>query len=89
MDAPAARARELVELLKGQIARRQYTVGVIGLGYVGLPLVLRFAEAGFTVLGFDIDGKKVTTLNAGGSYIRQIGPERVEPLILAAPRKRR
>ena len=83
MDAPAARARELVELLKGQIARRQYTVGVIGLGYVGLPLVLRFAEAGFTVLGFDIDGKKVTTLNAGGSYIRQIGPERVEPLIRA------
>jgi len=67
--------------LKRQIERREYTVGVIGLGYVGLPLVLRFAEAGFAVLGFDIDPDKIDKLNAGVSYIRQIGSDRIEALV--------
>jgi len=48
-------------------------VGIIGLGYVGLPLALRFSEAGSQVLGFDIDASKVQTLMAGRSYIRHIG----------------
>jgi UDP-N-acetyl-D-glucosamine dehydrogenase len=48
-------------------------VGIIGLGYVGLPLALRFAEAGSSVLGFDIDATKVQNLNKGKSYIRHIG----------------
>jgi UDP-N-acetyl-D-glucosamine dehydrogenase len=48
-------------------------VGIIGLGYVGLPLALRFAEAGSAVLGFDIDAAKVQNLNKGKSYIRHIG----------------
>ena len=68
-------------ILKRQIERREYTVGVIGLGYVGLPLVLRFADAGFTVLGFDIDPDKIEKLNAGVSYIRQIGSDRIEALV--------
>ena len=68
-------------ILKRQIERREYTVGVIGLGYVGLPLVLRFAEAGFAVLGFDIDPDKIDKLNAGVSYIGQIGSDRVEALV--------
>jgi len=53
-------------------------VGIIGLGYVGLPLALRFAEAGAVVLGFDIDATKVQSLNAGKSYIRHIGDESVK-----------
>ena len=68
-------------ILKRQIERREYTVGVIGLGYAGLPLVLRFVEAGFAVLGFDIDPDKIDKLNAGVSYIRQIGSDRIKALV--------
>ena len=53
------------------------TIGVFGLGYVGLPLVLRYSEIGFKVLGFDIDEAKVTTLNAGKSYIGHITSKKV------------
>jgi UDP-N-acetyl-D-glucosamine dehydrogenase len=67
--------------LKGRIAGRDYTVGVIGLGYVGLPLVRRFGEAGFRVLGFDVDAAKVEQLNAGRSYIQHIPAEELAPLI--------
>ena len=67
--------------LKQQIERREYTVGVIGLGYVGLPLALRFAEAGFSVLGFDVDSDKVDKLNAGVSYIRQISSDRIDGVV--------
>lgn len=67
--------------LKNRMARRDYTVGVIGLGYVGLPVLLRFWEVGFRVIGFDIDPRKVKQLNAGESYIRHIGCERVSPLV--------
>ncbi|HUK31771.1 MAG TPA: NAD(P)-binding domain-containing protein, partial [Candidatus Acidoferrum sp.] len=47
-------------------------VGVIGCGYVGLPLGLRFAEAGHRVIGFDVDKSKVEMLNRGDSYIQHI-----------------
>jgi len=70
-----------VELLKTRIARRDYTVGVIGLGYVGLPLVLRFGEVGFRVIGFDVDEAKVKQLNAGGSYIQHVPGSRVQTLV--------
>ncbi len=60
-----------------RIDDRTATVGVIGQGYVGLPLALVFVEAGFSVLGFDVDPEKVAALNRGESYIRHIGPERV------------
>ncbi len=58
--------------LLGRIATRSAVVGICGLGYVGLPLSLRFAAAGFRVLGFDIDAAKVEALNAGRSYIGHI-----------------
>ena len=58
-------------------SRLATTVGVIGLGYVGLPLALLFEDAGFPVLGFDVDREKVDSLAAGRSYIRHIGDERV------------
>jgi UDP-N-acetyl-D-glucosamine dehydrogenase len=59
------------------VRRRTLRVGVIGLGYVGLPLALLFEEAGFPVLGFDVDPKKTEALNRGESYIRHIGVERI------------
>ena len=59
------------------ISNRSCTIGIIGLGYVGLPLGLVFCEAGHRVLGFDIDSEKISQLSAGTSYIRHIGPSRV------------
>src|SRR5262250_605199 len=58
--------------LKSKIEQRQARVAVIGLGYVGLPLALLYSERKFPVTGFDIDERKVSTLNSGGSYIFRI-----------------
>jgi len=63
--------------LLARIAAKTARIGVIGQGYVGLPLALVFAEAGFGVTGFDIDPVKVTAINRGESYIKHIGPARV------------
>jgi UDP-N-acetyl-D-glucosamine dehydrogenase len=65
------------EQLLQKIQSKAATVGVIGLGYVGLPLALVFEEAGFPVLGFDVDAKKPDALLRGESYIKHIGPDRV------------
>jgi len=59
----------------------QLRVGIIGCGYVGLPLALRFAEAGHRVTGFDTDPKKVTMLNAGKSYIEHIRQEKIQQYV--------
>jgi UDP-N-acetyl-D-glucosamine dehydrogenase len=59
------------ELLR-RIQSREAVVGIVGLGYVGLPLMLRFCEVGYKVLGFDIDEAKVAALNSGRSYIAHI-----------------
>ena len=67
--------------LKERIRSRDYIVGVIGLGYVGLPLVLRFGEVGFRVIGFDVDVAKIKQLNDGVSYIRHIDSARVAELV--------
>jgi UDP-N-acetyl-D-glucosamine dehydrogenase len=64
------------ELFK-KIQDKTALVGVIGQGYVGLPLALVFCEAGFTVTGFDLDAKKVEAISRGESYIKHIGPGRV------------
>ncbi len=58
--------------LEAKLREKAATVGVIGLGYVGLPLARAFATAGFRVLGFDLDTAKVQKLNRGESYIKQI-----------------
>jgi UDP-N-acetyl-D-glucosamine dehydrogenase len=63
--------KKLLEKIKS----REAIIGIIGLGYVGLPLMLRFCETGYKVLGFDIDKNKVEELNAGRSYIEHIPPE--------------
>ena len=70
---PHTRLRAFLEKCES----RKAVVGILGLGYVGLPLALRFAEAGFPTLGFDIDPAKVEALNEGRSYIKTVGAERV------------
>ncbi len=60
------------ERLIKKIKNRQSVIGIVGLGYVGLPLMLRFTEMGFAVLGFDIDEVKVAKLGSGESYIGHI-----------------
>ena len=61
-----------------KIENRQARIGIVGMGYVGLPLSLLFSEARFRVTGFDIDANKVNTLNQGGSYIVRIPAAQVE-----------
>src|SRR5262245_1344702 len=63
---------DLLTSLLTRIQNRTATVGIIGLGYVGLPLARAFTAAKLRVLGFDIDPMKVAKLNAGRSYIKQI-----------------
>ncbi len=71
------------DLLLSKIADRKAIVAVAGLGYVGLPLAVEFAEAGFRVLGLDVDESKVRTLNAGRSYIDDVPPDSVSRLVEA------
>jgi UDP-N-acetyl-D-glucosamine dehydrogenase len=69
------------ERLAALIAARSARIGVMGLGYVGLPLARAFAEAGFTVLGFDTDPEKRRHLLAGRSYLKHIAAESLTPLV--------
>ena len=59
------------QLLK-RIAERQARIGIVGLGYVGLPLAVAFAEEGFTVVGVDLDARKVAALQRGESYVEDV-----------------
>lgn len=69
--------------LQDKIANRTAKVGLIGLGYAGLPLAVAFAEAGFQVIGIDLQDARVDALNRGESYIGDIPAERVAALIAA------
>ncbi len=71
---------KILEELTGKIKDKSAKIGVIGLGYVGLPLVLRFCEEGFTVTGFDVDATKVTALCEGKSYIKHIPSASIEKI---------
>ena len=64
--------------LKSKIQQREARIGIIGLGYVGLPLALLYSEEKFKVTGFDIDARKVDTLRKGGSYIYRIAAEEIQ-----------
>jgi UDP-N-acetyl-D-glucosamine dehydrogenase len=63
--------------LIGRLESKDAVIGIVGLGYVGLPLMLRYNEIGYRVLGIDIDAGKVEKLNAGRSYIEHISSERI------------
>ena len=66
------------EQFKSKVQDRTARVGIIGLGYVGLPLALLFSDQKFAVTGFDIDARKVSTLSEGGSYIQRILPAEIQ-----------
>ena len=68
---------DLIEKIKNKSAN----IGIIGLGYVGLPLGLEFANKGFNVLGFDVDENKIKYLMRGESYIKHIGSEKIKKTV--------
>ncbi len=70
----SARTSEPKHLIETCEAR----IGIVGMGYVGLPLALLFSEERFSVTGFDIDARKVEKLNQGGSYIVRIPADLIQ-----------
>ncbi len=80
MQSTAASA---VQTLEEKIKSRTARVGIIGLGYVGLPLAMEFAKAGFPVTGIDIQQSKVAQLNRGESYVQDVAAEVLGPLVEA------
>ena len=70
---PSATRAHLLE----RIAERDVQIGIIGMGYVGLPLAVAFAEAGFRVCGIDVDARKVEDVSAGRSYVEDISSDRL------------
>jgi len=77
----AAGAREAALIAKAK--DRSALIGIVGLGYVGLPLAVEFAEAGYTVLGFDVTRRVVDGINAGRSHVQDIPSERLARLVKA------
>jgi UDP-N-acetyl-D-glucosamine dehydrogenase len=71
------------EELRRKIETHSAHVGVVGLGYVGLPLVVEFAHAGFCVTGIDVQQSKVDAINRGESYIQDIPTSALEPYVKA------
>ena len=67
--------------LLGKLEDRSALVGIVGLGYVGLPVATSFAAAGYKVLGVDTDGSRVARLRAGNSYIRDVADDQIEELV--------
>ena len=78
-SSAASAAQTLEEKIKSRTAR----VGIIGLGYVGLPLAMEFAKAGFPVTGIDIEPSKVAQLNNGESYVQDVAPDVLGSLVEA------
>jgi UDP-N-acetyl-D-glucosamine dehydrogenase len=72
--------RNLAGELKRRIKSREASIGVIGLGYVGLPLAVEFAEAGFRVTGIDLDGQKIAGLRAGRSHVEDVPSDTIARL---------
>src|SRR5579871_4197230 len=69
------------EDLRRKIESRTARVGIVGLGYVGLPLAVEFAEAGFEVTGIDLQAAKVDSINHGRSYIQDVSTENLTRLV--------
>jgi UDP-N-acetyl-D-glucosamine dehydrogenase len=67
--------------LERKIRDKTARIGIVGLGYVGLPLAVEFAQAGFRVVGIDVDARKVRSINAGVSHIEDVASERLKPLV--------
>src|SRR5512146_1083572 len=67
--------------LRTKIENGSAVVGVIGLGYVGLPLMRAFNLAGHRVIGFDVDGRKIELLKKGENYLKHLGPDFVTVMV--------
>ena len=72
---------EMKDALLKKLNDHQAVIGIVGLGYVGLPLILRFIEVGYKVIGFDIDPEKVQALKQGRSYIKHIAADKIASII--------
>jgi UDP-N-acetyl-D-glucosamine dehydrogenase len=75
------RSSPVIQAFNRRVSNRKARIGVIGLGYVGLPLACEFAKAGFHVTGFEIDTKRVAALNAGRSYIQDVPTGELRDLV--------
>ncbi|MDI7275482.1 MAG: hypothetical protein QME94_05855, partial [Anaerolineae bacterium] len=78
MSTPAQR-RDLMDLQE-RIDSSTAAIAVIGLGYVGLPLAVAFAEIGFPVVGIDVDEARIAAINRGESYLGDIAPAQIAAL---------
>src|SRR4051794_5435637 len=74
-------SNEHYQTLRGKLDARSARVGVVGLGYVGLPLAVEFARAGFVTTGIDLDARKVDAINQGASYIPDVSGVEVARLV--------
>lgn len=81
MTKGAKRISKTLDDLSEGIQQRKITAGIVGLGYVGLPLAMEFVGAGYNTLGFDVDPAKIAKLKKGQSYIHHIGEERVREIV--------
>lgn len=81
MPEVQAAAETTARILEEKIRTRRARIGIVGLGYVGLPLAVEFAKAGFSVTGIDISEDKVKRVNAGDSYVGDIPSSTLGPLV--------
>ena len=88
-DTALTDLKKTILTLLTKINSKSANIAVIGLGYVGLPLVIEFCRAGFHVTGFDVDEQKIALLRQGKSYIKHISATTIAPLVLPLPRRER
>jgi UDP-N-acetyl-D-glucosamine dehydrogenase len=81
MDATGTGHKTNAEVLTAKIRSREARVGIVGLGYVGLPLGVEFAKTGFSVTGIDVSAAKVEQINAGESYVLDVPTPTLKPLV--------
>jgi UDP-N-acetyl-D-glucosamine dehydrogenase len=79
--ATSAESPTVAQLLEEKIRTRQAKVGIVGLGYVGLPLAVEFAKAGFTITGIDLSDSKIARINASDSYVGDVPNTVLAPLV--------
>src|SRR4051812_28850560 len=77
----STRQSSAADKLKDRILQKKAQVGVLGLGYVGLPLAVEFAHAGFEVIGIDVQQSKIDQFNSGHSYVKDVKDDVFKPLV--------
>jgi len=87
MGLAPAKLQPTAQTLAEKIQSRHAKVGIVGLGYVGLPLAVEFAKAGFSVTGIDLSDSKTAQINAGDSYVGDVPSARIAPLVNAGKLK--